>query len=70
MEELFEVEKNENTCKDCVHRQRWRYGTKVFQYCEVNKCNLTSNGLKKVKLKTPACSKFSKDYFKGYDKDL
>lgn len=56
----IETMPNENTCKDCEHRQRWECNSKVFQYCGVRKSNRTNNGLLKIKCKTPACSQFKK----------
>jgi len=46
------------TCNTCEHRQRWRYNSKVFQYCGVRKSNRTDNGLLKIKCKTPACLQY------------
>lgn len=43
------------TCGTCKHRQRWKCGSKVIQYCGKNKCNRTYNGLRKIKCKTEAC---------------
>ncbi len=43
------------TCNTCSHRQRWDFGTMVFQYCGVRKSNRTSNGLLKIKCKMEAC---------------
>lgn len=60
---LFEIDPtNKETCKNCINRERWRaaYGDKVFQYCRATRSNRTKNGLLKIKLKTPACSKFEK----------
>jgi len=59
---LFEVEekKSENTCKDCVHRQRWQCNSKVIQYCGIRKSNRTNNGLLKIKCKDKSCNLFKK----------
>jgi len=56
---LFEIEPEKPveglTCKTCEHRERWAFGSAVFQYCAVRKSNRTSNGQLKIKCKTPAC---------------
>lgn len=46
-----------NTCRTCIHRQRWRadYEVKFTQYCEIHKSNRTRNGLLKIKVTNPAC---------------
>lgn len=61
-EAIKDVEKKpvENTCKDCVHRERWQCGGSIFQYCSVRTSNRTDNGLLKIKCKTEACSQFKK----------
>lgn len=48
------------TCRTCIHRQRWEYGSKVISYCRVRKSNLTFNGLQKVKYNQQACSQYVK----------
>lgn len=60
MNELFDIPlepKNERkeTCKTCIHRQRWECNSKVFQYCAVRKSKRTQNGLLKIKCKQAAC---------------
>lgn len=65
METLFNLDpkpldKIENTCKDCEHRQRWECNSKVFQYCGARKSNRTNNGLLKIKCKDAACLLFKK----------
>jgi hypothetical protein len=47
-------------CKDCKHIQKWQCGGSFFFYCGITKSNLTNNGLKKVKCKTPSCGLFEK----------
>ena len=42
-------------CRTCKHRQRWKCGVSIIQYCGVCKSNRTDNGLLKIKCKTPAC---------------
>jgi hypothetical protein len=49
-----------NRCKDCKHIERRQYGGSFFFYCTVRKDRKTSNGLKKVLCKTPACYVFEK----------
>jgi hypothetical protein len=60
--ELFEVDKiritNTNTCRHCVHRQRWQCGGSIIQYCGKQKSNRTDNGLKKIKVTDKACILF------------
>ena len=48
------------TCKDCVHRERWATNTRVIQYCRAIKSNRTVNGLLKIKCKNKACGGFQK----------
>lgn len=59
---LFEIEETVpeviNTCKDCEHRQRWKCGGSIIQYCGVRKSNRTYNGLLKIKCKDVACDAF------------
>ena len=45
-----------NTCNTCEHRQRWEYGSKVFQYCGIRRSARTDNKLLKIKCKDIACS--------------
>jgi len=47
-------------CKDCKHIQKWQYGGSFFFYCDKSKDSRTSNGMKKVKCKTPSCGQFEK----------
>lgn len=60
---LFEIEKTEtkDTCRTCIHRQRWQCGGKVVQYCGVRSSNRTENGLLKIKVTTPACEQYKKE---------
>jgi len=63
MEKLFDLDtkepnKNDNTCKQCEHRQSWECNSKVFQYCGARKSNRTKNGLLKIKCKDTACIMF------------
>jgi len=51
-------------CKDCKHIQKWQCGGSFFFYCGAIKSNLTYNGLKKVKCKTPSCGLFEKSEVK------
>lgn len=44
-----------NTCRSCVHRQRWECGSKIIQYCRAIKSRRTFNGLKKIKCNMVAC---------------
>jgi hypothetical protein len=70
-EQLFDVPiTNLNTCLTCEHRQRWQCGGTVIQYCGVTKSNRTSNGLLKIKCKTPACHLYKEDEvnYKGRSK--
>lgn len=53
-----ETPKATETCKTCEHRQRWECNSKAFHYCGVIKSNRTSNGLLKIKCKTPACAQY------------
>lgn len=46
------------TCNTCMHRQRWQFGSAVFQYCGVRFSNRTSNGLLKIKCKDAACVQY------------
>jgi len=55
-------------CKDCKHIQRWQYGGSFFFYCDKRKDRKTSNGLKKVKCKTPSCYMFEKKLSEGGEK--
>lgn len=48
------------TCRTCIHRQRWECGSKVISYCRVRKSNRTFNGLQKVKCNQQACSQYVK----------
>lgn len=45
-------------CRTCQHRQRWRCGGSIIQYCGVRKSNRTFNGLMKVQAKFPACAAY------------
>lgn len=58
---LFEQEKTKDTCRTCIHRQRWQCGGRVIQYCGIRKSNRTENGLLKIKVTTPACFNYKKD---------
>jgi len=59
---LFESEPIESvkglTCNTCEHRQRWKCGGSIIQYCSVRKSNRTENGLLKIKCKTKACLQY------------
>lgn len=57
----LEFEKQKHTCKTCKHRQRWKFNSKVFQYCGVIKSNLTQNKLLKIKCNKPACRLYEKE---------
>lgn len=48
------------TCRTCIHRQRWECGSKVISYCRMRKSNRTFNGLQKVKCNQQACSQYVK----------
>ncbi len=48
------------TCRTCIHRQRWECGSKVISYCRVRKSNRTFNGLQKVKCNQQSCSQYVK----------
>lgn len=57
---LFDIEpcqrqRNPNTCKTCVHIQRWACGGSFFFYCGARKSKRTYNKLLKVKCKNEAC---------------
>lgn len=56
-DKLFDIEPvfPDKFCRSCEHRQRWRCGGKVIQYCGVRKSNITDNGLMKIKVTMPAC---------------
>jgi hypothetical protein len=54
-EALAGVIVNTNTCLTCKHRERWQMGGSVIQYCGARSSRRTSNGLLKIKCKTPAC---------------
>jgi hypothetical protein len=56
-----EPQKASDTCRHCVHRQRWECGGTIIQYCGVRKSNRTENGLKKIKVTDPACPAFEKE---------
>lgn len=46
------------TCRTCEHRERWQMGGSVIQYCGITRSNRTQNGLKKIKVTNPACSRY------------
>jgi hypothetical protein len=50
-----------NFCRECLHRQRWKCNSKVFQYCAKRKSKRTENGLLKIKCKISACGYFEKE---------
>lgn len=62
MEKLFEVEPITitETCKTCIHRERWQCGGSTIQYCGICKSNRTYNGKRKIKCKTKACIHYKK----------
>lgn len=43
------------TCRSCKHRQRWKCGGSIIQYCAVRKSNRTFNKLLKIKVTNSAC---------------
>lgn len=47
-----------STCRTCKHRQPWQCGGSIIQYCGITRSNRTINGLKKIKCKNPACSRY------------
>lgn len=49
------------TCKSCLHRQRWQCNSVVVQYCGIRKSKRTSNGLLKIKCKDLACELYTKE---------
>lgn len=60
MKELFEIPPQEiakpvETCRTCAHRERWKCGGSIIQYCGVRKSNRTFNGLLKIKVTNPRC---------------
>ncbi len=64
MNDLFpdlKAEQSGETCKTCMHRQRWQCNSKIIQYCGVRSSNRTENGLLKIKCKTPACGLYEKE---------
>lgn len=63
MESLFPIDKNiaKQTCRDCIHRQRWECGSMIISYCEITRSNRTQNGLKKIKASSPACDYYKKE---------
>ncbi len=64
MKTLFEIgqeQPSDKTCKTCVHRERWEYGSKIIQYCGARKSNRTENGLLKIKCKNEACILYKED---------
>lgn len=57
-DKLFDipVKKPNAFCRTCIHRERHLVGnTLVLQYCAKRISNRTSNGMLKIKCKTPAC---------------
>src|SRR6478609_10636746 len=59
MSTLFDLatvdpKKPADTCRSCVHRQRWQCGGSIIQYCAARKSNRTDNGLLKIKVTDPA----------------
>lgn len=61
MNSLWPEVKQTKFCRTCEHRQRWDFSGKIFQYCGIVKSNRTSNGLKKIKCKDPACGLYKKE---------
>ncbi|MCB9073996.1 MAG: hypothetical protein H6552_00465 [Chitinophagales bacterium] len=54
--ELFNIKHKEyKTCRTCIHRERWRCGGSIIQYCGKRKSNRTFNNLKKIKVTDIAC---------------
>ncbi|RLB88148.1 MAG: hypothetical protein DRH26_14180 [Deltaproteobacteria bacterium] len=47
------------TCRSCIHRERWHFGSKIIQYCGVLSSNRTNN--KKLKI---TCNKTACDFYK------
>lgn len=62
MNMLFEIQetKPNETCRSCEHRERWRCGGSIIQYCGVRKSNRTENGKLKIKVTMPACPLYKK----------
>jgi len=52
---------NQNTCKQCNHRDGYEYGSKIIQYCAVRKSSRTQNGQLKIFCKNKACNLFEFD---------
>jgi hypothetical protein len=52
----IEPSKPTNTCRSCMHRQRWNIGGSIIQYCSARKSNRTTNGLLKIKVTDAACT--------------
>jgi hypothetical protein len=50
-------------CKDCKYIEKWQYGGSFFFYCGITEDRKTTNGLKKVKCKSPSCYMFEKREF-------
>ena len=51
----------ENTCRNCVHRERWECGSKVISYCNKIFTSRTFNGMKIVKCTDLACEYYEKE---------
>jgi hypothetical protein len=45
----------DKTCLTCRHRERWRCGGSIIQYCGIRKSNRTFNKKLKIKCKRAAC---------------
>lgn len=46
------------TCRDCKHRERWEFDSKIIQYCGKRKSGRTFNGWLKIKVTNEACPLF------------
>lgn len=49
------------TCRHCEHRERWKCGGSVIQYCGVRSSGRTFNDKLKIKVTNQACGKFEQN---------
>lgn len=59
--ENIEVMSRKETCRSCKHRQRWRCGNSIIQYCAINGSNRTHNGRLKIKATMTACNRYEEN---------
>ena len=63
MDSLFEIPITNDTCRTCIHRERWKLNdrsNKIIQCCNLQPSKRSNSGYKTIKVTDKACLSYER----------